>query len=79
MDVLDEWCEVTGRGSGRKLDGVHKADVERPYGQMVTFCGVVISAAFPVYRSHPKVRCKPCSRRIMRRDLHAETDRTKEV
>lgn len=32
------WYEVTGRGSGEKLDGLHVANVECPYGQMTTLC-----------------------------------------
>ena len=44
------WYEVTGRGSGEKLDGIHVANVERPYGQMSTGCGVGISSAVVVTR-----------------------------
>lgn len=57
------WYEVTGRGSGVKLDGVHRADVERPFGEMTTFCGVVVSAAFPAYRPRPGELCRACRKR----------------
>ena len=48
-DIRPEtWCEVTGRGSGVALDGVHHVDTARPYGQMTTFCGVVVSVVVPL-------------------------------
>jgi hypothetical protein len=50
---LPIWYEVTGRGSGKKLDGLHVANVERPYGQMTTGCGVGISSAVVVTRPRP--------------------------
>jgi hypothetical protein len=57
------WYEVHGRGSGKKMDGVHRADVERPYGKMTTFCGVGISAAFPVSHPRPGAACRSCRKR----------------
>jgi hypothetical protein len=57
------WYEVTGRGSGKKMDGLHVAHVDRPYGQMQSGCGVAICAAFPVL--HPGrrvVKCRACRR-----------------
>ncbi len=61
--TMPDWCEVTGRGSGRWLEGIHRVDVERPYGKMTTFCGVVISSAFRAESAHPSRRCRACRRR----------------
>ena len=44
------WCEVYGRGSGQRVPGLHHAHTERPYGQMTTYCGVVVSSVFPQTR-----------------------------
>lgn len=57
------WCEVYGRGSGRRLEGLHRTDTDRPFGKMTTFCGVIVSAVFPAHKAPPEERCKPCSRR----------------
>lgn len=63
-DIRPEtWCEVTGRGSGMALDGVHHVDTARPYGQMTTFCGVVVSVVVPAYRPRPGSTCRACRRR----------------
>lgn len=57
------WYEVTGRGSGKKIDGLHVADVGQPYGKMITGCGVGVSAAFHVHHPWPWQRkCKMCRR-----------------
>ena len=56
------WYEVTGRGSGKKLDGIHVANVDQPYGQMTTGCGVAISSAVVVTRPRPGSTCRACRR-----------------
>ncbi len=63
-DIRPEtWCEVTGRGSGVVLDGVHHADTARPYGKMTTFCGVVVSVVVHVSWPRPGTTCRACRRR----------------
>ncbi len=61
--TMPDWCVVTGLGSGKYLDGVHRVDVNRPFGKMTTFCGIVISSAFRESRPHPDSQCRVCSRR----------------
>lgn len=57
------WYEVTGRGSGRKLDGIHGANTDAPYGEMTTRCGVGISSAFTVTYPKPwQHKCRACRR-----------------
>jgi len=57
------WYVVRGRGSGLVLPGQHLAHVDRPFGKMETFCGVVISSAFTggTVRNHGE-HCKACKR-----------------
>ena len=56
------WYEVTGRGSGERLDGIHVANVERPYGQMTSGCGVGISSAVVVTRPRSwQHKCGQCA------------------
>jgi len=65
--MMNAWCEVTGRGSGERLDDLHRVDTERPVGQLQTFCGVIISAAFRVHHPRPGSLCRPCRRAAERR------------
>jgi hypothetical protein len=59
---MNQWYEVTGRGSGLTLEEIHHADTNRPYGKMETFCGVHISVAFRVRPPQPKPFCRMCQR-----------------
>lgn len=61
-DGVESWYEVVGRGSGAKLTAVHRVDVERSFGKMSTFCGVVVSVAVRV-RPRPGSHCRSCRKR----------------
>ena len=56
------WAECFGRGSGQRLDGLHKAITDMPYGKMRTFCGVVVSAVYPTWNWMWRrgELCRPC-------------------
>ena len=62
-ELMVTWYEVTGRDSGKPIEGIHVANTDSPYGQMTSGCGVVISSAFPVRFPRPwQHKCKLCVR-----------------
>jgi hypothetical protein len=63
----DAWYNVVGRGSGQRLAGFHQAHVDRPYGEMQTFCGVGVSSAIVVSIHGREVACcRVCKRESVR-------------
>lgn len=61
--MMQGWYDVTGRGSGRRLADVHRVDVDRPFGKMLTFCGVGISSAFRKHYPRRGTECRACRKR----------------
>ena len=73
VQVKRAWYEVTGRGSGKPLAGLHHADVDQPYGKMITLCGVGISSAFlSSWLKKGQRYCTMCSRVSQREAASSE-------
>jgi hypothetical protein len=63
---IEHWYEVTGRGSGLRLDDLHGI-IDADGKPLETVCGVIISAAF---LARPRVdgeRCRYCVKAAKRR------------
>lgn len=69
--MMAAWCVVTGKGSGLYLYQLHRVDTDKSFGEMQTFCGVIISAAFEEHHPRPWNLCKACRRVLERREREA--------